>query len=134
MSQMKVLDSYALLAFFQDEPGAGIVEKALMESDRQDRFLLMSVINWGEILYILTRRIGTRETEGYLQQISKLPIEIVPVDQELTRIAAGFKAKYSLSYADCFAAALAFKHKSELLTGDPEFKLLESTIKIRWLK
>jgi hypothetical protein len=31
-------------------------------------------------------------------------------------------------------AALAKKHKSELVTGDPEFKAVEKEIKIDWLK
>ena len=37
-----------------------------------------------------------------------------------------------MSYADCFAAALAKVKNSELVTGDPEFKKVE--IKIHWLK
>jgi predicted nucleic acid-binding protein len=52
---------------------------------------------------------------------------------ELTRQAAAFKARGGLSYADCFAAALAKERKLELLTGDPEFKTLEKDIKISWL-
>ena len=32
------------------------------------------------------------------------------------------------------AAALARRHKAELVTGDPEFKQVEGEIKIAWLK
>jgi ribonuclease VapC len=39
-----------------------------------------------------------------------------------------------MSYADCFAAALAIKKKCELITGDKEFKQVEKEIKIRWIK
>ena len=37
-----------------------------------------------------------------------------------------------MSYADCFAAGLAKDRKSELVTGDKEFKQVESEVSIRW--
>lgn len=60
----------------------------------------------------------------------------MPVDNdlELVRQAAIFKATKRLSYADCFAAALAKLHNAELVTGDPEFRAVETEIKIGWLK
>jgi len=39
-----------------------------------------------------------------------------------------------MSLADAFAAALAKEKKTELVTGDLEFKPLEKEIKINWLK
>lgn len=65
-----------------------------------------------------------------------MPIELVSIDAnnlELIRQAAVFKATKKLSYADCFAAALAKLRKSELITGDPEFKAVEEDINISWL-
>jgi ribonuclease VapC len=50
------------------------------------------------------------------------------------RQAAVFKATKKLSYADCFAAALAKLRRAEFVTGDPEFKTLEGELKIAWLK
>jgi predicted nucleic acid-binding protein len=38
-----------------------------------------------------------------------------------------------MSYADCFAAALAKERKSDLVTGDKEFKQVEGEVSIRWL-
>ena len=63
-------------------------------------------------------------------------IEIVPVESDLVlaRQAARFKASKKLSYADCFAAVLAKVRKAELITGDSEFKQVESEIRIAWLK
>ncbi len=52
----------------------------------------------------------------------------------LADTAADFKARFKLSLADAFAAALAREKKAELATGDPEFRLLEQEIKIHWLK
>jgi hypothetical protein len=48
--------------------------------------------------------------------------------------AADFKARFRISLADAFAPALAKQKKAELVTGDPEFKPLESEIRINWLK
>jgi predicted nucleic acid-binding protein len=53
---------------------------------------------------------------------------------ELVRQAAIYKATKKLSYADAFAAALAKIRNAELVTGDQEFKDVESEIKIGWLK
>ena len=67
-----------------------------------------------------------------------MQIELVPVDTrdlELVRQAAVFKATKKMSYADCFAAALAKTRNAELVTGDSEFKVVERDLKkIRWLK
>ena len=56
----------------------------------------------------------------------------------LADTAADFKARFKLSLADAFAAALAQEldkeKKAELVTGDPEFRPLGQEIKIHWLK
>ena len=132
----KVLDSWALLAFFEDEPEAEAVENLILEAEAGKHRLLLSVINWGEIYYSIMRRTSAQIAEEKTSQIAEMPIEIVPVadDLALVRQAAIFKAKHSIAYADAFAAALAKAQKAELLTGDPEFKALEGTLRIRWLR
>jgi ribonuclease VapC len=132
----KVLDSWALLALFEDEPAAEEVEKLLARANAGRDKLLLSVVNWGEIYYNIMRKISAETAEQKAQEIAGLPIEIVPVESDLvlTRQAAQFKAVYKLSYADCFAAALAKIRKAELVTGDPEFNPVEGEIKIGWLK
>jgi predicted nucleic acid-binding protein len=47
-------------------------------------------------------------------------------DLELIRQAAIFKATKKMSYADCFAAALAKTRSAELVTPDSEFKVVEA--------
>jgi ribonuclease VapC len=47
--------------------------------------------------------------------------------------AAQIKARHKLSYADCFAAALARKLDAILVTGDQEFSQLEDIVAIEWL-
>ena len=54
-------------------------------------------------------------------------------DLHLVRDAAKMKAKHGMSYAGCFAAALAKLRHAELVTGDPEFKEVEGEVKVVWL-
>ena len=68
------------------------------------------------------------------RELRAAPIEFHPADRRLADLAADFKARYKISLADAFAAALAKDRKTELVTGDPEFKPLEKEIKIQWLR
>lgn len=132
----KVLDSWALMAFFRDQAEAEEVEKLLLKATSGQQPLLLSVIQWGEIYYSIMRAESQEYAEKIAQEITSLPIELIPVGEDLkiTRQAAIFKATRRLSYADCFAAALAKIRNADLVTGDIEFKQLEKDIKITWLK
>lgn len=130
---MRVLDSYALLAFFENQKGADRVAELIRHARDKDSSLLLSVVNWGEVLYIVEKTSGQKSARKIEEIIDTLPIEIVTVDRDIARIAAGFKSKKKLSYADCFAAALAKHKKTELVTGDKEFKEMENEIHIYWL-
>ena len=133
-----VLDAHALMVLFNDEPGADEVEKLLLKAESGSLKLLMSVVNWGEIYYSILRGASPEMAESKSHEIAGMRIEIVPVDArdlDLVRQAAVFKATRKMSYADCFAAALAKIKNAELVTGDREFKVIEDELrKIRWLK
>ncbi len=129
----KVLDSWALIAFFEDEPAAEAVEKILEQAAAEKHKLLMSVVNWGEIYYNTRREVSEAAAEQKLKEITAMPVEIVGADLQLTKLAAIYKATCKMSYADCFGAALARMRNAEFVTGDPEFKSVEKEIKINWL-
>jgi predicted nucleic acid-binding protein len=129
----KVLDSYALMAFFEDEPGADTVRSLILKGEEGGINLVMSVVNLGEVWYSIARTNSPETADQYIGEIKGMSIEIVDIDWTLTRQAALFKASGNISYADCFAAALAKNKKAELVTGDKEFRLLEGEIKIYWL-
>ena len=130
---VKVLDSYALMVFFEDEPGADLVRGLLLQAEESDLKLLMSVVNLGEVWYSIARTTSPETADQYIQEIHGMAIDIVDADWQITRQAAAFKANGNIAYGDCFAAALAKNRKAELITGDPEFKALEGGIKISWL-
>jgi len=129
----KVLDSYALMAFFEDEAGADFVRGLIQKAVESDATLLMSIVNLGEVWYSIARANSPETADQYVHEIKGMGIEIVDVDWALTRQAATFKVLGNIAYADCFAAALAKLRRAELVTGDKEFKALDGEIKIAWL-
>jgi len=131
----KVLDSWALMAFLYDEPAAEEVESLLVKAAAERHTLLLCVVNWGEIYYCIARADGEPAAEQKAALLLTLPIEIVPVtdDLHLVREAAKMKARHRMSYAGCFAAALARLRHAELVTGDPELKEVEGEVKVVWL-
>ena len=129
----KILDSYALMAFFEDEPGADVVRELILKAEENKVNLLISVVNLGEVWYSIARTNSPEVADQYIGEINGMAIEIVDVDWTLTRQAASLKVNGNISYADCFAAALAKSKKAELVTGDKEFKPLDGEIRISWI-
>ena len=129
----KILDASAVMVFLQDEPGADDVRNLLLKAEEGGVKLAMSVVNLGEVWYAIARVKSPETADSYIQQIRGMAIEIVDVDWPLARQAATYKAGEKISYADCFAAALAKARRGEVLTSDKEFKVLEGEIKISWM-
>jgi predicted nucleic acid-binding protein len=129
----KVLDSWAIMAFFEGEPAANSVEAILNESIQARSKLLMTSVNLGEVWYSIARAQGAQAADKAIQSIQSLNVEIVPADWELSLQAAIFKSKTPVAYADCFAAALAYLHNTELVTGDREFEKFQNQIRILWI-
>ena len=128
-----VLDSFAMIAYFEDEPGADKVSEILSMVIGRKAKGFMSVINWGEMYYNTMREQGVEEAESVLTQFDKYPIKLVEADRGLTYEAAKLKARYKIAYADCFAAALALSLNALLVTGDPEFKMLAHELSVEWI-
>ena len=133
MSSQKVLDSYAFITLLENELGADTVAALIKTARDLQKPLLMTVVNWGEIYYILKRESGEKVAQSVMEAMDTLTIDIVPVDKEITKAAAEFKASKKMSYADCFAAALAKLKKADLVTGDKEFKEVQGEVKVVWL-
>jgi predicted nucleic acid-binding protein len=90
-------------------------------------------VNAGEVAYIVERRWGVERRYAALALMEATALEIVSVERELALMAAHIKANHAIAYADAFAAALAQHRAAKLVTGDPEFKLLERVVDIHWL-
>ncbi|MBI5286111.1 MAG: type II toxin-antitoxin system VapC family toxin [Deltaproteobacteria bacterium] len=128
-----ILDSYALIAYFESEPGAEKVERILEQAEKGKVTIVMSVINWGEVYYSIYRSKGEEEAEEALLIIEQLPIKFVDIDRSAVYQSARLKANHSIALGDCFAAVLAITMDYPLLTGDKEFKKLRDKVRVEWI-
>lgn len=129
-----VLDSYALLAYLQDEPAGTRIEKLLDNAKKEKCRLFLSLINLGEILYIIERRGGIAKAQDTLALIRQLPVEIPLVDEQTVFTAAHIKANHAISYADAFVVATALQENAIVVTDDPEFQSVEAIVQVEWLQ
>ncbi len=128
-----VLDSFALLAHFQAEPGGERVRAVLAQAEKKQAEVYLSIINYGEAIYITEREKGLTAAHRLIAAIDQLPITVIEADRPLTFAAAHLKAQYPISYADAFALALAQQRQAALLTGDLEFRKVEQLVTVEWL-
>jgi len=122
-----VLDSYALVAYLQDEAIAGRVEASLDQAAQSGAVVHMSLINLGEIATLIERRHGAARCNKALNELAAFPIEFEEVT--LSRV----MARHAVSFADAFAVALAQELDASVVTGDPEFRRVESLVRVSWL-
>lgn len=130
------VDTFALISFLNNEKGADKVEELLKLSKLKKTRLFMHKINLGELYYTVYRRRGESEADFIYGRVKEFPIQFVEdLSEGFLLSAARLKGSYKMSYADSFAAALAIQTDSTLMTGDPEFKVLEKDRKIKlfWL-
>lgn len=128
-----VLDSFALLAYFQGEPGGTTVRDILKEASAGSVSVMLPVVNLGEIYYIVARKRGRETALAIVEDISRLPVQLLDAGTDRVIAAADIKARHPLSYADAFVAAAAEEFAATIVTGDPEFKQLESHLPVLWL-
>ena len=128
-----VLDSFALVAYLQGETGKAKVESLLRQTEAGSIELYLSIVNLGEVAYILERDVGLEKTRETLGVMDELPITLVAADRKRVLAAAHIKAQYAISYADAFAVALAQELDARLVSGDPELTIVESLISVEWI-
>ncbi len=128
-----LLDSFALLAFFQAEPGSLKVRELLERSQRGEIRLAITVVNLGEVAYRTERVFGLERAQEVLAKIEEYAPTVIDVDRELALAAAHLKARYRISYADCLAVAAARRLGAAVITGDPDFQQLEDQVPVEWL-
>lgn len=128
-----IFDSYALLKLFQKEKGSEKIVSLLSDIRKTRAVKYINAINLGEIIYITKREFGDQKKIEALANIERLNFDILPVPNSLIFQAAEYKAKYSISYADCFILASAVEYKAVIVTGDPEFKKVKHLVTIVWV-
>lgn len=133
MSQSYVLDANAVLDFVEDGPGGKRVEQLFKDAFKGRTPLLMSVLNWGEVFYHAWQQRGEESARRLLADLSRLPLELVPVDLPQSLQAGEIKARHKIPYVDCIAAALAILHPAVLVTSDRDFEKLGRRVEVLWI-
>jgi ribonuclease VapC len=128
-----VLDSFALLAYLQNEGGSAKVAAIMSRAKSAQADVLLCIVNFGEAVYIIERESGLTDAQRAIAAVDQLPITVVDAGRELTFAAAHVKAHFAVSYADAFAIALAQREQAAVLTGDPEFEKAQNLIAVEWL-
>jgi predicted nucleic acid-binding protein len=128
-----VLDANAVIRYFGvgDGQGGEKVRGLFEQAERNQAHLSMSVINLGEVLYVLLKHIGEQRAFQYIQALQHA-VTLIDADANKTIEAATLKHQYKLGYADSFAAALALSSKATLVSADPSFEKIGKSLK--WMK
>lgn len=130
----QILDASALMVYLEKEPGYEKVTEAFKKASQAEKSILMTAVNWGEVLYITAKKHGLEEMEKLPRWVGNFPIEFISVDQSLAEAAGFYKASGKLPYVDGFAAALTKLHHGQLLTTDGDFRAVENQIEILWIR
>jgi uncharacterized protein len=132
-----VLDSWAIMAWLQGEEPARakvreILERAAASGGRE---VSMSMINIGEVFYLMAKRHGAALAERFLSEVPTIPIQTLVPDRRLIAEAARLKSRFAISYADAFAVETARRQRAALVTGDSELLALskQEPIELLWI-
>ena len=128
-----MLDSFAVLSWIQDEPGAQTVEDLLYGAQGGQEQVIMNIVNLGEVYYRCARLRDLPFARDILEKIRLLTIKILPCPNDLVMEASEIKSRFPIAYADAFLVATALRENARVLTGDPELKKVKHLIEIQWL-
>ncbi len=129
-ARVYVLDSFAVLAYLSAEAGMPRVREVLSDAAAGRCVVYLSLINLGEVVYIVERERGLARAQETLGLIDQLPIQILPASREVVMAAAHVKAEYPMAYADAFAVVAAQTFDAVILTGDPEFDAVKDLVHV----
>jgi len=132
MTESKVVDSWAILAWLLDQPAAHKVEVVLQSAAAGDLNLVMSWMNVAEVYYIAVRRFGAEGAEEFLRRLPSLPIRVVLPDKDGVLAAARIKAAHPIAFCDAFAIALAQSEQASVITGDDEIRRCK-VVPVDWI-
>jgi predicted nucleic acid-binding protein len=106
-----VLDACALIALLSKEDNYEKVDDLINGAIMGEHIIHMHMINLVEVYYGYIEEKGLEEADRFLEPLKNYPLRFVrDITDPIYRAAARFKALYSVSLADSFAAATAKSH------------------------
>lgn len=124
-----VLDTSAMLAFWNDESGADQVER-ILKAVRLGSKVYISFMTLMEGKYQLWRRVGKGAAEEFERMTRNLPLSRVDVTDSILNYAAEIKATTRLSVADSWIIATSIETGSALVHKDPEFEQVKGRLEL----
>lgn len=129
-----VLDSSALVAYLEGEPGRRVVKDILTQARRREIQVYISAMNLSEVVYAVARGRGRDGARRVAEWLPRLPLTVEPIGQEDAVNAGLLRHRYGLSYGDCFAISLAHRLGGELLASDPDFQKVQDVVRVVWIR
>jgi predicted nucleic acid-binding protein len=120
-----LLDTSAILALMEDEPGAERVETVL----RQGEVLLPFPVLLETYYITLQERSEAVADERYALLRHLSVTELWSMDEPTLLTAARLKARFRISFADALIAAFALRNQAVLVHKDPEFESLAGQVR-----
>lgn len=116
-----VLDTSALLALRDDEPGAERVHRVIDAARKRRASVYVSFMTRMELLYRIAASEGDEAAADALRLIDALPLQWVTCEPPILVESARIKKQSGLSVADAWIAATAVLRQAVLVHKDPEF-------------
>jgi predicted nucleic acid-binding protein len=133
-----VLDAGAVVALFNNEEGADIVDALFVAASNGSCNLVMNKFNLLEVYYGYLRDDGLDFAEKQLSNITESRIRISDtLTDDLMRKAGNMKANYKMSLADSVLLAQALVDKGTVVTTDHhELDAVDKdgSVKILWVR
>lgn len=111
-----VMDACSMIAYLRGEAGSEVVASILMKEENR---CVAHAINLCEVYYDFIRAKDEETARVAIADLQSIGI-ITTEDMDISfwQEAGKFKAKNSISMADCFAIALAMRENATLVTSD----------------
>jgi predicted nucleic acid-binding protein len=120
-----LLDTSALLALLEDEPGASRVAQVLKSDET-----FISALSLMEVRYITLQERNQSEADVRHALLKRSGATLLwDLDEPTILRAASYKAKFAVSFADALIAASAHRQGATLLHKDPEFDALADQVR-----
>ena len=123
-----VLDSSALLAYLQQEPGGQAVRQVLDQA-------VMSTVNWAEV--VGKARSAQVDTDGLLPELETLGLALLPFSATQAELAGSLveaARPLGLSLGDRACLAVAIDRREKVYTADRMWSALTADVAIETIR
>lgn len=120
-----LIDSWAWIEYWK---GGKYANNAMRHIEGEDE-AFVSTINILETYFWVTKYYGENVAKNKISTMEKR-CYVVPVEKKISIEAAKLKLKHKLGIADSIVLATAMHVGGKLVTGDPDFKDIDSVILI----